>query len=79
MIEKMIILGLVFSGVITALEKFEVLYWLQLKSPKLLSKLFSCAFCMAFWLSLITAGYWTQDILDSICIAFGSASIVRFI
>jgi hypothetical protein len=79
MIEKMIILGLVFSGVITAFSKLGVLEWLQLKSPKLLSKLFSCAFCMAFWLSFITAGYWTHDFLETICIAFGSASIARYL
>lgn len=48
-----IIIALVAAFIILFIDKIGLRNWLIEKSPKLLSKLFSCDFCLSFWVSVI--------------------------
>lgn len=59
------LMSLLVRFIITVLEKFGILGWLQSRANPFFHKLLTCPFCRSFWLSLILCiigyaivGYW---------------------
>lgn len=67
--------------IILVLDKTELRDDLVAKSPKFLSKLLSCDFCLGFWLSMalcLFAFILTGD-LGYLCVPFFSAPLIRLL
>lgn len=50
---KIICLSLFAAFVILLITKIGLREWVQTFAPKLLSKLFSCDFCLSFWICVL--------------------------
>lgn len=52
-VEYVILLSLLAAFVITLMEKWKILEWLQVHSNTFFNKMFSCRFCLGFWVAMV--------------------------
>lgn len=48
-----LVIALVTAFIRVVMQKWGILEWLEINSPGLIAKMFSCSFCSAFWFATV--------------------------